>query len=58
VRDSKDRSLGEAAHPYVYQHLLQSYDPKMTLVVRTAGEPQAITRARCKPACSRRKDFA
>jgi predicted permease len=43
VRDSKDRSLGEAAHPYVYQHLLQSYDPKMTLVVRTAGEPQAIT---------------
>ncbi|HEV8431384.1 MAG TPA: ABC transporter permease [Pyrinomonadaceae bacterium] len=43
VRDSKYRSVGEAARPYVYQALLQSYDPKMTLVVRTTGEPQGVT---------------
>ena len=42
--DTKYRSLGEAPHPYVYQALLQSYDPKMTLVVRTAGEPQFFSR--------------
>jgi predicted permease len=42
VRDSKYRSLGEAAYPYVYQHLPQSFDPKMTLVVRTTGEPQPL----------------
>jgi predicted permease len=42
ARDGKYRSLGETAHPYVYQPVLQSYDPKMTLVVRTTGEPQAL----------------
>ena len=45
ARDGKYRSLGETAHPYVYQPLLQSYDPKMTLVVRTTGEPQAVAPA-------------
>jgi ABC-type antimicrobial peptide transport system permease subunit len=45
ARDGKYRSLGEPAHPYVYQPVLQSYDPKMTLVVRTTGEPQALTPA-------------
>jgi predicted permease len=43
ARDSKYRTLGEVARPYVYLPLNQSYDPKMTLVVRTTGEPKAIT---------------
>ena len=42
ARDGKYRSLGETPHPYIYQPLLQSYDPRMTLVVRTAGEPQSV----------------
>lgn len=42
ARDGKYRSLGETPHPYIYQPLLQSYDPKMTLVVRTTGEPQSV----------------
>jgi predicted permease len=45
ARDGKYRSLGEAPHPYIYQPLLQSYDPKMTLVVRTTGEPQSVVTA-------------
>ena len=45
ARDGKYRSLGEAPYPYVYQPVLQSYDPKMTLVVRTTGEPQALAPA-------------
>ncbi len=45
ARDSKYRSLGETPRPYVYLPLSQSYDPKMTLVVRTTGEPKAITPA-------------
>ena len=45
ARDGKYRSLGESPYPYVYQPVLQSYDPKMTLVVRTTGEPQALTPA-------------
>jgi predicted permease len=43
VRDSKYRTLAEPSRPYVYLPLQQSYDPKMTLVVRMTGEPQAIT---------------
>jgi predicted permease len=42
ARAGKYRSLGETPHPYIYQPLLQSYDPKMTLVVRTKGEPQSV----------------
>jgi putative ABC transport system permease protein len=42
ARDGKYRSLGETPHPYVYQSVLQSYDPKMTLVVRTTGEPRSV----------------
>jgi len=42
ARDGKYRSLGETPHPYIYQPLLQSYDPRMTLVVRTKGEPQSV----------------
>jgi predicted lysophospholipase L1 biosynthesis ABC-type transport system permease subunit len=45
ARDGKYRSLGEAPQPYLYQPVLQSYDPKMTLVVRTTGEPQALAPA-------------
>jgi len=43
ARDGKYRSLGDSPRPYVYQPLLQSYDPKMTLLVRTTGEPQSVT---------------
>jgi predicted permease len=43
ARDSKYRTLGETPRPYVYLPLSQSYDPKMTLVVRTTGEPKALT---------------
>jgi len=43
ARDSKYRTLGEVTRPYVYLPLQQSYDPKMTLVVRTTGEPKALT---------------
>jgi len=43
ARDSKYRTLGEPPRPYVYLPLAQSYDPKMTLVVRTTGEPKAVT---------------
>ena len=43
ARDSKYQSLGEVSRPYVYLPLQQSYDPKMTLVVRTMGEPKAVT---------------
>ena len=43
ARDSKYRTLGETPRPNVYLPLQQSYDPKMTLVIRTAGEPQAVT---------------
>ncbi len=43
ARDSKYRTLGETARSYVYLPLQQSYDPKMTLVVRTTGEPSSIT---------------
>ena len=42
ARDGKYRSLGETPHPYIYRPVLQSYDPKMTLVVRTTGEPQSV----------------
>jgi predicted permease len=45
ARDGKYRSLGETPHSYVYQPVLQSYDPKMTLVVRTTGDPLALAAA-------------
>jgi predicted permease len=45
VRDGKYRSLGETPQPYIYQPVLQSYDPKMTLIVRTTGEPRAAAAA-------------
>ena len=42
ARDSKYQTLGETARAYVYLPLSQSYDPKMTLVVRTTGEPTSV----------------
>ena len=45
ARDGKYHSLGETPRPYIYQPVLQSYDPKMTLVVRTTGEPRSVTTA-------------
>ena len=45
ARDGKYRSLAESPHPNVYQPVLQSYDPKMTLVIRTTGEPTSVTAA-------------
>jgi predicted permease len=45
ARDGKYRSLGDRSRPYVYRPLMQSYEPKMTLVVRTAGEPTALAGA-------------
>ena len=42
ARDGKYASLGERARPFVYQPLLQSYASKMTLVVRTQGDPRAL----------------
>jgi len=45
TRDGKYRSLGESPQPYVYQPVFQSYDPKMTMVIRTTGEPLSVTAA-------------
>ena len=45
ARDGKYRSLGDRSRPYVYRPLMQSYEPKMTLVVRTSGEPAALAGA-------------
>jgi predicted permease len=45
ARDGKYRSLGDRSRPYVYRPLMQSYEPKMTLVVRTTGEPTALAGA-------------
>jgi predicted permease len=45
ARDVKYRSLGERQHPYIYQPVLQSYEPKMTLVVRTSGDPRSLAGA-------------
>jgi predicted permease len=42
ARDGKYRSLGDRARPYIYRPLMQSYEPRMTLVVRTAGDPRAL----------------
>jgi predicted permease len=42
ARDVKYRSLGERPHPYIYKPVLQSYEPKMTLVVRASGDPLSV----------------
>jgi predicted permease len=45
ARDGKYATLGENARPYIYRPLLQSYESKMTLVVRTAGKPETLIAA-------------
>ena len=45
ARDGKYRSLGDRPRPYFYRPLMQTYDPRMTLVVRTTGEPAALAGA-------------
>jgi predicted permease len=43
--NGKYATLGEKARPYIYQPLLQRYASKMTLVVRTTGNPQTLSAA-------------
>ncbi|HWO01339.1 MAG TPA: FtsX-like permease family protein, partial [Blastocatellia bacterium] len=45
VKDAKYGTLGEQARPFIYQRLRQNYESKMTLVVRTTGEPLDIADA-------------
>ncbi|MBC7929247.1 MAG: ABC transporter permease, partial [Rubrivivax sp.] len=45
ARNGKYRSLGDGPRPYVYQPVLQSYEPVMTLVVRTNGAPESMAGA-------------
>jgi len=45
ARDGKYATLGEKARPYIYRPLLQSYAEEMTLVVRTTGNPEALSAA-------------
>ncbi len=43
VKTGKYRSLGEPPLPYLYKPLSQEYASKMVLVVRSQGEPRALT---------------
>ncbi|HEX8360092.1 MAG TPA: ABC transporter permease, partial [Longimicrobium sp.] len=45
VRDGKYVGLGEDPLPMLYQAFGQSYDPEMTLHVRTSGDPAALAAA-------------
>ncbi len=45
AKDGKYSTLGERARPFIYQPLLQSYESRMTLVVRTTTDPTALTDA-------------
>jgi macrolide transport system ATP-binding/permease protein len=42
ARDTKVRTLGEEARPYLYLPFSQNYRPIMSLVVRTSGDPQSV----------------
>jgi putative ABC transport system permease protein len=43
--DGKYATLDENARPYIYRPLLQSHASKMTLVVRTTGNPETLSAA-------------
>ena len=43
--DGKYATLGENARSFTWRPLLQSYSSKMTLVVRTTGNPEALSAA-------------
>lgn len=45
ARDGKYRSLGESPRPFIWFPLSQSYETDMTLVVKSAGDPQNIVSA-------------
>ena len=45
ARDGKYRSLGDRSRPYIYRPVMQSYEPRMTLVVRTSADPRALAGA-------------
>ena len=45
VKTGKYRSLGEQPLPFLYLSLLQNYEPKATLVVRTSGDPRPLLSA-------------
>jgi predicted permease len=45
AKDGKYSTLGERARPFIYQHALQNYSAKMTLVARTAATPIAMVDA-------------
>jgi predicted permease len=42
ARDTKVRTLGEEARPYLYRPLSQNYRSIVSLVVRTSGDPQGV----------------
>jgi predicted permease len=45
AKDVRNRSLSEPPQPFFYLPLLQDYRSNMTLVARTAGEPQQMVHA-------------
>jgi predicted permease len=45
AKDSAYRDLGETPYPVVYSALRQRYSPAVTLHVRAAGDPRALTEA-------------
>ncbi|MGH9944447.1 MAG: ABC transporter permease [Pyrinomonadaceae bacterium] len=45
ARNALYRTLGEAPSPMLYQSINQRYDSSTTLVIRTAGEPEASVKA-------------
>lgn len=42
VKTGKYRSLDEMAEPFLYHPFMQQFDPHATLVIRTAGDPNAV----------------
>lgn len=45
TRDGKYESLGERPQPFLYRPVTQEYQPAMTLVARTEGDPRALLAA-------------
>lgn len=45
VKTGKYRTVGEAALPYIYLPLAQNPAPRLTLILRTAGDPAELTAA-------------
>lgn len=43
AQDGKYSSLGEQPNPYVYLPLAQNYESKVTLIARSAGDPNLLT---------------